>query len=664
MENSQLLLLGNEAVARAAYEAGATVATAYPGTPSTEITENIAKYNEIYCEWSPNEKVALEVAIGASIAGARAICSMKHVGLNVAADPLFTASYTGVNGGLVIVVADDPGMHSSQNEQDSRYYGLSARTPVLEPADSGECLKYVKLAFQISEDYDTPVIVRLTTRVAHSRSLAASSGRLERKLKDYVKDIGKYVMMPAMARVRHVLVEKRMAELTGYAETLPINAVAGPPTGAATAAAETDAAAGKKNELAMASDMTKHTLADKKNELAIITAGISWQYTREAMSDLGLIPGVHIPVLKLGLVYPLPEKLIAQFLSKTEKALIVEELSPFIENIIKTFGLRTKIIGKDALPAVGELSAALVRGAILAHCGPGQLPAAPQTEQPTTPSRTDQPIEQPPTERPAAQPQIDLPIRPPVFCPGCPHRSVFYILKKLKLIVCGDIGCYTLGALPPLQAMDACVCMGASIGMAHGFDKARGAPFSQKTVAVIGDSTFMHSGITGLLNIVYNKGCSTVMVLDNEITGMTGHQQNPSTGRTLRGEETRRADIAKLCEAIGVNNVRVEDPFDIAALEKAVKEELARPEPSVIIVRRPCAMLGSYKPEAAVRIDSGKCTRCKMCMGISCAAISDKDGVMQINQALCARCGLCATVCRFGAIVPLSETPGGDPDER
>ena len=615
------LLLGNEAVARAAYEAGVTVATAYPGTPSTEITENIAKFDEIYCEWSPNEKVALEVAIGASVAGARAICSMKHVGLNVAADPLFTAAYTGVNGGLVVVVADDPGMHSSQNEQDSRYYGLSSKTPVLEPADSQECLDYVKAAFQISEDYDTPVIVRLTTRVAHSRSLVAVSGRTERELPEYVKNIGKYVMMPAMARGRRALVEKRMAALAEYSETAPMNAAVDPGRAATSV---------------------------QEPEFAIITSGISWQYTREAMDGLGLTPGAHISVLKLGFVYPAPAGLITRFLSNVKKVLIVEELSPFIENIVKTLGLRAEVIGKTVLPPFGELSAASVRKAIA---------AAGLAETDADAAKTEQLAARP------EEPQIELPVRPPVFCPGCPHRSVFYVLKKLKLVVCGDIGCYTLGALQPLQAMDSCVCMGASVGMAHGMDKARGEAFARKTVAVIGDSTFMHSGITGLLNIVYNKGCSTVLILDNEITGMTGHQQNPSTGRTLRGEETFRVDMAKLCEALGVNRVRVEDPFDIAALEAAVKEETGRPEPSVIIIRRPCAMLASYKPEAAVRIDADKCKRCRMCMGISCAAISDKEGVMRINPALCARCGLCATVCRFGAIVPLSESTGGDRDE-
>jgi len=604
------LMLGNEAVARAAYEAGTTVATAYPGTPSTEITENIAKYNEIYCEWSPNEKVALEVAIGASIAGARAICCMKHVGLNVAADPLFTASYTGVNGGLAVVVADDPGMHSSQNEQDSRWYGLSAKIPMLEPSDSAECLSYVNEAFDISERFDTPVIVRLTTRVAHSRGLAQTADRAERGLYEYKKDVGKYVMMPAMARGRHVIIERRMEALREYAESSPLNAVM--------------------------------LAEDGGGELpGVITSGIAWQYTLEALQSMGLTPGRDISVLKLGLVYPLPAKLIADFLAKTGRVLVVEELSPFFEHIVKSFGLGAEIHGKDRLPAVGELSAAPVRGAI-ESLRSGYTPP-------------DKPVQQEMAIQTQAAP---LPVRPPVLCPGCPHRSVFHVLKKLKLIVCGDIGCYTLGALPPLSAMDTCICMGASVGMAHGMDKARISQNAQNVVAVIGDSTFLHSGITGLLNVVYNKGCSTVLILDNDTTGMTGHQHHPATGYTIRGETAPRVDLYKLCGALGVNNVRVEDPFDIAGLEKAVREETRRPEPSVIIVRRPCVFLPTYEPGSAVTIDTDKCTRCRMCMAISCAAISDKDGCIQINRTLCAKCGLCPTICRFGAIVPVDGADG------
>jgi len=640
----RLLMLGNEAVARAVYEAGATVATAYPGTPSTEITANIAKFDGVYCEWSPNEKVALEVAIGASISGARAICCMKHVGLNVAADPLFTASYTGVNGGLVVVVADDPGMHSSQNEQDSRWYGVSAKVPVLEPSDSGECLEYVKEAFKISEDFDTPVIVRLSTRVSHSRGLVSVSDRVEYEPRAYIKDAGKYVMMPAMARNRHVVVEKRMAALAAYAEATHLNKVM------QTNAADAGGCAYP----------------------FVITSGVAWQYTHEALQGLGLAPGADVPVLKLGMAYPLPANLIKAFLKGAERALVVEELSPFYESAVKTYGLGVRVAGKDKLPAVGELTASLVRGAILdMGAGKGAREAAATAQsanQAGASAATAQSVNQAgvsaaqsanqvgasaaqpanPAAAPAAQPP--LPVRPPVLCPGCPHRSVFMVLKKLKLVVCGDIGCYTLGALPPYSAMDACVCMGASIGMAHGMDKARGAAFSQKTVAVIGDSTFIHSGVTGLIDVVYNKGSSTVLILDNGTTGMTGHQNHPSTGLTIRDEVTYKLDIEKLCGAIGVESVRVVDPYDLKALENAVAEEIARPAPSVIIVRGPCVFLKSYKPGGTIRVDAGACTGCRLCMSIGCAAISTADNKARIDQSLCARCGLCAKVCRFGAI--------------
>ena len=714
-ELSRQLMLGNEAVARAAYEAGATVATAYPGTPSTEITENIAKYKEIYSEWSPNEKVALEVAIGASIAGARAICSMKHVGLNVAADPLFTVSYTGVRGGLVIMVADDPGMHSSQNEQDSRYYGLSAKAPVLEPSDSQECLDYVKEAFAISEDFDTPVIVRLSTRVAHSRSLVAVSERSERPLLEYKKDIAKYVMMPAMARARRVIVEKRMEALAEFSCTTRLNGVvnaagAGSANSAAGAASANGAAgaagangaagttgangaagAASANGAAGAADTTgifgtpgtvgtPGDVGTTARMPLIITSGISWQYTREALRSLGFVPGINVSVLKLGMVYPMPKKLIMDFLMAASKVLIVEELSPFMEDIIRAYGTGIEIIGGDMLPSIGELSTDIVQKVIVTTYFPEPIQAATQippvgdgvagaaspkaaSAQPeAVVTHPEVPSVQPETVSAQPEAPMDLPIRPPVLCPGCPHRSVFYVLKKLNLIVCGDIGCYTLGALQPLQAIDTCICMGAGVSMAHGMDKAgaqAGEPFAQRTVAVIGDSTFMHSGMTSLLDIVYNKGSSTVLILDNEITGMTGHQPNPSTGRTLSGGETFRVDLVKLCEALGVGHVRVEDPFDVVSLEKAVREETARPEPSVIIVRRPCALLSSFSAGEAVAIDQAKCTRCRMCMRISCAAISDKDGEIQINQALCVKCGLCATICRFGAIVPLAGLRNG-----
>lgn len=571
------LMLGNEAVARGAYEAGVRVAVAYPGTPSTEITENMAKYSkdEVYCEWAPNEKVALEVAIGASMGGARAICCMKHVGVNVAADPLFTAAYTGVRGGLVLVAADDPGMHSSQNEQDSRFYARSAHVPMLEPADSAECREYVMRAFEISEKYDTPVMLRLVTRIAHARSLVEEGVRQEIPLKDYEKDIKKYVMMPGNAKGRHVVVEAREKKLEEEIDALGFNRV---------------------------------EMADTK--VGVVCSGSAYQYVKEALPNAS--------VLKLGMVYPLPEKLIRDFASKVDQLLVVEELEPFFEDAIKAMGIPCS--GKDKTGLQGELFVRKV-GRLFggeADCGPAETQG--------------------------------VPMRPPVLCPGCPHRAVFYVLKKLGLTVAADIGCYTLGAMPPLAAVDSVVCMGASIGMALGLEKARGRDFARKTVAVIGDSTFVHSGITGLVDMVYNQGHSTVIIVDNSTTGMTGHQPNPTTGFNVRGEIAPQLDVVKLCEAIGVPSVRVVDPFDMKELEQTIMEESEKDVPSVIIARRPCALLVKKKT-APCAINTDKCRKCGMCMKIGCPAIlKAENGQVSIDASLCNGCGLCKEMCHFGAI--------------
>ena len=571
------LMLGNEAVARGAYEAGVRVAVAYPGTPSTEITENMAKYSkdEVYCEWAPNEKVALEVAIGASMGGARAICCMKHVGVNVAADPLFTAAYTGVRGGLVLVAADDPGMHSSQNEQDSRFYARSAHVPMLEPADSAECREYVMRAFEISEKYDTPVMLRLVTRIAHARSLVEEGVRQEIPLKDYEKDIKKYVMMPGNAKGRHVVVEAREKKLEEEIDLLGFNRV---------------------------------EMADTK--VGVVCSGSAYQYVKEALPNAS--------VLKLGMVYPLPEKLIRDFASKVDQLLVVEELEPFFEDAIKAMGIPCS--GKDKTGLQGELFVRKV-GRLFggeADCGPAETQG--------------------------------VPMRPPVLCPGCPHRAVFYVLKKLGLTVAADIGCYTLGAMPPLAAVDSVVCMGASIGMALGLEKARGRDFAKKTVAVIGDSTFVHSGITGLVDMVYNQGHSTVIIVDNSTTGMTGHQPNPTTGFNVRGEIAPQLDVVKLCEAIGVPSVRVVDPFNMKELEQTIMEESEKDVPSVIIARRPCALLVKKKT-APCAINTDKCRKCGMCMKIGCPAIlKAENGQVSIDASLCNGCGLCKEMCHFGAI--------------
>ena len=569
------LMLGNEAVARGAYEAGARVVSSYPGTPSTEITEFAAKYDEMYAEWAPNEKVAVETASGAAIAGGRAFTCMKHVGLNVAADPLFTMSYIGVNAGLVVCVADDPGMHSSQNEQDSRNYALASKVPMLEPADSSECKEYMKKAFDISEKFDTPVILRLTTRIAHSQSLVEICDREEVELSPYEKNISKNVMVPANARPKHTIVEKRTKALSEFSETSDIN-----------------------------------TVTMRGTKIGIITAGIAYQYAEEAIPDAS--------ILKLGMVWPLPEKLIRDFASKVDELYVIEELDPFIENAVRAMGINVK--GKELFTLEGEYSVALLKEKILG--------IAPEKQ---------------------ARAVEDVPVRPPVMCPGCSHRGVFYVLKKLGLTVSGDIGCYSLGCAAPLSSIDSIICMGASITAAHGMEKAKGREFAKKTVAVLGDSTFLHSGITGLIDVVYNKGTSTVIILDNSITGMTGHQQNPATGFTIKNEPTRQVDLIKLCEAVGVDRVSVVDPFDVELFEKTVKEELAAEEPSVIIAQRPCALL-KKAGYTGYYVINDKCKNCKMCMKLGCPAISITENGPKINDTLCVGCGLCPNVCKFGAI--------------
>ena len=570
------LMLGNDAVARGLYESGCTVVSSYPGTPSTEITEAVATYPEVYAEWAPNEKVATEVAIGASIGGARSFCAMKHVGLNVAADPLFTSTYTGVNGGLIIAVADDPGMHSSQNEQDSRHYAIAAKLPMVEPADSQECKDFVKAAYEISEKYDTPVLFRLSTRISHSQSAVELLEREEVPLKEYKKDPAKYVMAPANAKKRHVVVEERMQTLKELAETTGLNRV-----------------------------------EDADSDIGIITSGISYQYTKEAVGD-------KAGVLKLGLVNPLPVKLIEEFVKKYKTIYVAEELDPIIETHVKCLGISCH--GKDVFPLIGELSQRIVAKVLLGK------------------------------ENPFDTFEEDVPIRPPVMCPGCPHRGVFYVLHKLGVMVSGDIGCYTLGASAPLFAVDSTVCMGASISGLHGFNKARGIDSAKNSVAVIGDSTFMHSGITGLIDITYNEGVSTVIVMDNSITGMTGHQQNPTTGKTLKGDIVEKVSIEKICEAAGVKRIRVVDPFDMKETERVIKEELAAEEPSVIITRRPCALLKYVKHEKPLIVDRDKCKSCKMCLKIGCPAISIQDGKASIDETLCVGCNLCKSLCPFDAI--------------
>lgn len=610
------LMLGNEAVARGAYEAGVTVATAYPGTPSTEITETISRYKEIYCEWAPNEKVALEVAAGAAIGGARVLCTMKHVGLNVAADPLFTLSYTGINGGLVIVVADDPGMHSSQNEQDTRYYALAAKIPLLEPADAQECRDYILTAFSLSEEFDCPVLVRLTTRVAHTRGVVIVGERKTAPLWDYVKNFSKYVMLPGMARQRREIVEQRMARLAEAANTYSLANMY------VDQHADTPGDTLADTHTQTQTDLQLNRVEAGNGKTAVITSGIAYQYAREVFGE--------VSYLKLGMVHPLPERLVVDFAQGREELYVIEEGDPFLETQLKALGIR--VTGKKLFPATGELLPGVLRERIFG--------ANTKEEK----------------EEAKAGAQVEaIPTRPPVLCPGCPHRGVFYVLKKLGLTVLGDIGCYTLGALPPTGAMDACICMGASIGMLHGMEKARGPEFAGKAVAVIGDSTFIHSGITGLTDLVYNKGRGTVIILDNNTTGMTGHQNHPGTGFDLRGEPTNRLDLIQVAKAVGVRRVKVVDPFALTELEKAVKEEVQAEDPSVIIARRPCVLLDRSKTRV-LRVDEEKCTFCRRCLAIGCPAVAvsrtagEKKGRIVINETLCTGCMLCMQLCPFGAI--------------
>ncbi len=570
------LLIGNAAVARGLYEAGCSVVSSYPGTPSTEITEFAAKYDEIYCEWAPNEKVAMEVAFGASVRGKRTCCCMKHVGLNVAADPLFTLSYTGVNGGLVICVADDPGMHSSQNEQDSRHYAQASKVPMLEPSDSKEALLFTKLAFELSEEFDTPVFIKMCTRVAHSQSIVETSERVLPEDKPYEKNPQKYIMVPANAKLRHPFVEERTKRLIAFAETADIN---------------------------------REEYAD--SDFGIITTGTCYQYVKEVFSD-------SVSVLKLGMINPMPVERIKNFAEKVKKVYIVEELDGIIETHVKSLGI--ECVGKELFSNIGELS---------------QLAVA-------TAFGMDMPQ--------FASVETNVPGRPPVMCAGCPHRGMYYTLAKNKITVLGDIGCYTLGAMPPLNALDTTLCMGASVSGLHGYNKAGGKETEGKTVCVIGDSTFMHSGITGLVNISYNASNSTVIILDNSITGMTGHQQNPTTGYNIKGDPAAKIDLETLCKAVGINSVRVVDPYNLKECDTVLKEELAKEEPSVIISRRPCVLLKSVKAKPALTVSKDDCKSCKMCMKLGCPAISMHDGKADIDPTLCVGCGVCTQMCKFDAI--------------
>ncbi|MBR4286947.1 MAG: indolepyruvate ferredoxin oxidoreductase subunit alpha [Clostridia bacterium] len=573
------LLLGNEAVARGLYEAGCRVASSYPGTPSTEVTECIAKYDEITSEWAPNEKVACEVAFGAAVAGARSFCAMKHVGLNVAADPLFTSSYTGVNAGLVIVVADDPGMHSSQNEQDSRHYAKASKIMMLEPSDSDECLKFSKLAFELSERFDTPVLLRLTTRVSHSRSLAEVGERVDNGLKAYEKNPAKYVMVPANAKVKHVQVEKRILEQVAYCEAEAVEA-------------------------------GLNTVEYNSKKIGVITSGICYEYAKEAL-------GENASYLKLGCVYPLPEKLIKDFCNECETVYVLEELDDYLETHCRKLGVDVK--GKAEFTLLGEYSQGLIRKVILGE--------------ETTSLKAD----------------VQIPPRPPVLCAGCPHRGLFYTLKRLNVTVSGDIGCYTLGVAKPLGMMDTVLCMGGSVSGLHGRNLAN-PEMASKSVAVIGDSTFIHSGVTGLIDIAYNNSNSVTIILDNSITGMTGHQQNPTTGYNIKGEPAAAVSLEKLCEAVGINNVFVVDPYDLKDCYDNISKALSLNAPAVVISRRPCALLKTVKHNPPLKVNKDKCKSCKMCMKIGCPAISMKDGKAEIDFTQCLGCNVCSQLCKFDAI--------------
>ncbi len=573
------LLLGNDAVARGLYEAGCRVASSYPGTPSTEVTECIAKYDEITSEWAPNEKVACEVAFGAAVAGARSFCAMKHVGLNVAADPLFTSSYTGVNAGMVIVVADDPGMHSSQNEQDSRHYAQASKIMMLEPADSDECLKYSKLAFDLSEKFDTPVLLRLTTRVSHSRSLAELSDRVDNGLKAYEKNPQKYVMVPANAKVKHVVVEQRILDQIEYCETEAVE-----------------------------NGLNSVEYNDKK--IGVITAGICYEYAKEALGD-------KASYLKLGCVYPLPEKLIKDFCAECDTVYVLEELDDYIETHCRKIGVN--VIGKSAFTLQGEYSQGLIKKVVLGET--------------TSSLKAD----------------VEIPARPPVLCAGCPHRGLFYALKKLNVTVSGDIGCYTLGASKPLGMIDTVLCMGGSVSGLHGRNLAN-PDKANKSVAVIGDSTFIHSGVTGLIDIAYNNSNSVTIILDNSITGMTGHQQNPTTGYNIKGEPAAAVSLEKLCDAVGIKNVYVVDPYNLDECYTTIGEALSLNAPAVVISRRPCALLKTVKHNPPLKVNKDKCKSCKMCMKIGCPAISMKDGKAEIDFTQCLGCNVCSQLCKFGAI--------------